>query len=569
MKFIAQLPSDKLDALAALHHQVYQRPTYKTVCVVGLGPAGLTAVKELKAQGLEVTGYDRAKSVGGIWARDGPGVWKELYLNSTRAFTEFSDFPWRREDYIDRPGVLPDRDGIFPHWTEASAYLEDYAKHFKLEDYCQLDTGVLKIEQMESGWNVTTVKTGKETTSRFDALVMCQGGHACAYNPFLTGDGSGILDTFEGQVLHSSEVRSLADLDGRRVLSVGSSVSATDLASQLAERGKATTVVNSVRRVPYVVNWTSPVNGKVKHAIMGGSRGAYWRSLNRSADKNAADLKATILENFPLQITAEISGSALLVPDEDVRKAGVAMAYNYIENLRDGKLHVKPAMVASEGRAICFADGTKENFDVVICGTGFEMDVSSLPKDVQDEVAFVNPFTKKQVVALYKHTLVPNIPNLAFSGFFHGSGPTLAAIEMCSRFVGQVFSGRLQRPPEWKIAQEARRVRDLQSEGRHLAEVPTISIQEDLGSVMGVAPSCWQCVLHPDKLLRAPAYPSGYRVDPNVDGKHGACQALDRFEWCLANPELSRRPRRPSKRPSCHTDAGNTSKVSRIAVTHL
>ena len=30
----------------------------KSVCVIGLGPAGIVAVKELKAQGLEVTAYD-------------------------------------------------------------------------------------------------------------------------------------------------------------------------------------------------------------------------------------------------------------------------------------------------------------------------------------------------------------------------------------------------------------------------------------------------------------------------------------------------------------------------------
>jgi cation diffusion facilitator CzcD-associated flavoprotein CzcO len=68
----------------------------KTVGVIGMGPAGLATVKELKEAGFEVKGLDRSCRVGGRWAIDGElpmGVWKELCLNATRRGMEFSDYP--------------------------------------------------------------------------------------------------------------------------------------------------------------------------------------------------------------------------------------------------------------------------------------------------------------------------------------------------------------------------------------------------------------------------------------------------------------------------------------------
>jgi NADPH-dependent glutamate synthase beta subunit-like oxidoreductase len=38
--------------------------TLKTVAVIGAGPSGLAAVKELKAAGLEVTAFDGSANIG-------------------------------------------------------------------------------------------------------------------------------------------------------------------------------------------------------------------------------------------------------------------------------------------------------------------------------------------------------------------------------------------------------------------------------------------------------------------------------------------------------------------------
>lgn len=105
--------------------------TPKNVCVIGLGSTGLGAVKELKEAGIEVTGFDTLSKIGGRWAHDSSytgGVFEELHLNSTRRSTEFSDFAWNREDFIDKPGVKEDYVKVYPHHTGKCTSTERYGQ---------------------------------------------------------------------------------------------------------------------------------------------------------------------------------------------------------------------------------------------------------------------------------------------------------------------------------------------------------------------------------------------------------------------------------------------------------
>jgi cation diffusion facilitator CzcD-associated flavoprotein CzcO len=47
------------------HHRIMTERT--TVAVVGLGASGLVALKNLKEQGFNVTGFERSDYIGGLW----------------------------------------------------------------------------------------------------------------------------------------------------------------------------------------------------------------------------------------------------------------------------------------------------------------------------------------------------------------------------------------------------------------------------------------------------------------------------------------------------------------------
>ena len=233
----------------------------QSVAVIGLGPGGLSSIKEFKAAGIPtVIGFDASESIGGLWRRQSNkanGVYQELTMNSTRSTSEFSDFPWNKEDFAEYANK--DEYGYFPNQAEAGAYLEAYAKHFDLASSFRLGTKVTSIVRQPSNGRflVRTVSvkgTNKEEqTQEFDAVMMCTGRFGVPRNPL---QQSGVLKDFTGRVLHHQEVKSLTDFPNQRVLVVGGNVSGPDLAYHLSMHPASTCqkpVVNAWRTPHYAM----------------------------------------------------------------------------------------------------------------------------------------------------------------------------------------------------------------------------------------------------------------------------------------------------------------------------
>jgi len=95
------------------------------VCVIGAGPAGLTAIKNLREYGFGVDCYERETGVGGAWnwRHDRSPVYGSTHLISSKPFTQYPDFP------------MPDSWPDYPHHSQVLAYLERYADHFGLREH--------------------------------------------------------------------------------------------------------------------------------------------------------------------------------------------------------------------------------------------------------------------------------------------------------------------------------------------------------------------------------------------------------------------------------------------------
>jgi hypothetical protein len=91
-------------------------------CVIGAGPSGLAAVKNLLEAGIAAECLEREDDVGGNWYF-GSGtsrVFASTRLISSQRLTEFLDHPMPRE--------LP----AYPDHRQCLAYLRDYARRFGL-----------------------------------------------------------------------------------------------------------------------------------------------------------------------------------------------------------------------------------------------------------------------------------------------------------------------------------------------------------------------------------------------------------------------------------------------------
>jgi cation diffusion facilitator CzcD-associated flavoprotein CzcO len=193
----------------------------KRVCVIGAGPCGLTALKNLLRAGCRnVVCYEEHSSIGGNWAfTDDPqraSVYASAHSISSQRRASFDDFPMP-SDYPDFPS----------HW-QLLAYFTDYARAFRLAPHIRLGA---RVEQCALGgdgrWTVRVSANGETKAEPFDSLLVCSGHHREAFVPAHPG-------TFAGKIVHSSAYKRPDPFRGQRVLVVGAGNSAADIAVEVA-----------------------------------------------------------------------------------------------------------------------------------------------------------------------------------------------------------------------------------------------------------------------------------------------------------------------------------------------
>lgn len=512
--------------------------TMKTVGVIGAGVGGITAMKELKQAGLEVTGFDRNSSVGGRWALEtNAGVYKELCLNGTRRAMEFSDYPWERSDKL--PGHEQDYHG-FPHCSELRSYLQSYANDFGILPCIHFKTNVQSIDLSEDGkvWTVVTTSSAlaqQEQTLRtfhFDALVVCTGQQAKARHQLKDT----ILKPFTGELLHNKDFGSLHEYKGKRVLVVGSSISGGDISAGLANRGECARVVNSVRRAPYHITKVSPVNGRALPDILF-SRFPAWLGRVLPDSITTKGLRAVVQANWPWQLDAN---SRVGAPSSDIREAAAALSFDYPQMVKEQKIEVAPHIKSCSGKEVTFMDGVAEEFDVIICATGWDTDLSFLPAKLAERVQHTNPFKEFKQLLLYKGTLLPGMANLAFCGIVESFGPHAPMAEMQARYIAATFSGKVARPFDTTLEKGVSKLKAHREASPFNSYDPMPDFCEDLADELSISPGFLTAILNPRKYLFGPLYNCSYRTNPDVDGPELAKSSTERFEYLLAQEKAGR-----------------------------
>src|ERR1700743_2963637 len=146
-------------------------PPSARVCVVGAGPCGLTAVKNLLAAGVaDFVCYEEAGDIAGNWlyddSSDRRSVYKATRLISSKRLSEFEDFPMP-EDYPD-----------FPSHRQMLDYFNAYAARFDLLPKIVLNTRVESAKRLGDGrWSVETTRPDGKRVETFDYLMICSGHH--------------------------------------------------------------------------------------------------------------------------------------------------------------------------------------------------------------------------------------------------------------------------------------------------------------------------------------------------------------------------------------------------------
>jgi len=469
----------------------------KRAAVIGAGPSGLVAVKELLDEGLQPLCLERAGGVGGVFrfGEDDGMVWESCRLTSSGLLTAFSDFP-----------VDARRSG---HMTagEYVAYLEEYVAAFDLDPHLRFGCEVETVHRSGDEWSVAWREAAGRQEERFDAVVICSGLHQHPHVPRLDG-----LASFSGEVMHASRYRRPAQVVGRRVLVVGAGESGADIAAEVS-RHAVETVLSLRRGVAVLPRSTygrprdfqtsrllnSPADWifQTRHPDDDRKRRIYrWLFLPFVVVDKALQLLVRwvwetppLLRGGPRAIrnnlrTRRLTMQLLADSGGTLHEQFATKTDEFVRAIASGRCRLAPAVAQFDGRSTRFTDGSEFAPDLVIFCTGFETRVPFLDATIA-------------TAPRYLHVTHPEIgPSLAFVGFLRpalGAIPPLA--ELQARWAARLLSGTADLPSreEMEVSIErwrgrrARQFRALGSSLEHLVDY-TVACDE-LAAAIGCKPT--------------------------------------------------------------------------------
>ncbi len=316
--------------------------TSEKIAIIGAGPVGISAARALKKKGIAYDQFEAEGGVGGNWRH---GVYHTAHIISSRKTTQFPDFP------------MPDHYPDFPSAAQMLEYLNAYVSHYKLDENIIFNTTVEHVKPSDNGLWELQLSNGE--TRLYEGLVICNGHHWDPRWPSYEGK-------FDGQMMHSKDYKDPSQLRGKRVLVIGGGNSACDIAAESARTAMSAHL--SLRR-------------------------GYWFLPKTFYGKPTAELLDTWM---PVWMQRIYLGSLLKISVGDYRKYGLmkpdhklfehhpTINTELLHYLKHGKIKAHPDVKRFDGNFVEFADGGREEIDLIVCGTGFNVSIPFLEPGVVD-----------------------------------------------------------------------------------------------------------------------------------------------------------------------------------------
>jgi dimethylaniline monooxygenase (N-oxide forming) len=409
-----------MDELASSANLADRQHSRRSVAVIGSGPGGLVAAKYLKHHGFEPVVFEQDSEIGGQWnVRSAhSGIWPSMVTNTSRLLTCFSDLALK-------PGTP-----IFPSNKDILAYLKRYARRFDLLSHVRYGTRVELVERdpNDAGWLIQS-NGAKERSEIFPHVVVASGRFNKPLIPKLPG-----LSSFCGErgVVHSFEYKNPESFRGRRVLVIGCAISALEIASDLAMLG-ASRIVSTFRRQRYVVQ--KLVAGVPSDTL------AFTRFAALNAEVTPREDLGKAMQDYILRVFGSPEQFGAFRPAGDFLTVGRALSQHFLPLVAEGRIAIKPWIKEIQGKSARFDDESREEFDAVILGTGFELSIPFLSPSIASVLGL-----DALHLDLYKFTFHPDLAGLAFLGLWEQTGPYFPPLELQARWITYVWSGILSPP---------------------------------------------------------------------------------------------------------------------------
>jgi cation diffusion facilitator CzcD-associated flavoprotein CzcO len=309
-------------------------------CIIGAGPSGITAGKNLKDYQIPFDIIEREGEIGGNWWIGNPNsaVCHSTHLISSKGMSHFQGYPM--------PAHYPD----YPRHDQMCAYIRDYARHFGVDAHVQFHTAVEWMDRTADGlWDV---RLSNGETRRYRGVILANGHLWEPQHPDYPG-------TFDGDTLHSKFYKTPEVLFGKRVLVVGAGNSGCDIAVEAAQYAAA--AYHSTRRgyyyLPkYIMGKPTDEFGELPYKLGVPLRVRQW-------------INGTLLNLY----WGDLTRFGLPKPDHKVLETHPTVNQQLIYYIGHGDITPKPDVKELRGDQVMFQDGSQAAIDLIIYATGFQI----------------------------------------------------------------------------------------------------------------------------------------------------------------------------------------------------
>ncbi|KAL2232311.1 UNVERIFIED_CONTAM: putative indole-3-pyruvate monooxygenase YUCCA11 [Sesamum indicum] len=322
-----------------------------TVVIVGAGPAGLATSACLNLDNIPNIVLEREDCFASLWKKR---AYDRLKLHLAKQFCQLPHmpFPPNAPTFVPKHGFIQ--------------YLDDYVANFNINPLYHRNVSCASFHDNKDGqWVVVATNTLLGTTEEYVAkfLVVATGENSEGYIPQIPG-----LDSFKGEVIHSSRYDNGMKFAKRDVLVVGSGNSGMEIALDLCNWGARTSLV--VRSPVHILNeWMVKLGMELLKY-----------------------LPLELVDNIVLMLSKIKYGNNL--SDYGIQRPGKGPFFlkratgrspvidvGTVSKIRAGELEVFPSIKKVNGDHVQFADGETKSYDAVVFATGYKSTVRKWLKD--------------------------------------------------------------------------------------------------------------------------------------------------------------------------------------------
>ncbi|KAL5728146.1 indole-3-pyruvate monooxygenase [Ranunculus cassubicifolius] len=314
------------------------------VAVVGGGPSGIATSACLNRLSIQNILFERENCLASLWKTK---TYDRVHLHLAKQFCQLPYMPFPSS----YPTYLPKSQFIH--------YLDSYASHFNVNPSYNRVVESAEFDKVQGKWiiKVTNKKSNEVGIYLAKFLVVATGETCDPYTPNVEG-----INTFTGEVMHSTLYKSGKPYSNKSVLIVGSGNSGMEIALDLSNYSAKPSVI--VRNPIHMVNREMLYMGMVLRKY----------------------ISIHIIDFILLWMSKFIYGDMTKYGITRLKEGPFVMKEKYgtypaidvgtLKRIRSGKIQVLPSIKQIEGNVVEFANEKVYVFDAIVFATGFKRSIN-------------------------------------------------------------------------------------------------------------------------------------------------------------------------------------------------